>query len=306
MFEMKEVGRKIAGKRREKDLTQMELADLMGVSFQAVSNWERGNSMPDIAKLPDLSSLLDISIDELLTDKPSASLVRHILDGDEEDYIRDEEVRTETVAEVAPLLKPRQTERLISAVLDSGDEKPRFKDLSAVAPHVSEDFLGSLVLRLAGTATVKDIASLAPFLSKETLDQLVDLLTEQDVEMKEIVRLAPYLSRETLDKLALKAAGETGVKDLTRLAPFLPQETLGHVAENLAQGGLEMRQLMSLAPFLPKETLDTLAMNALKGATPEDVVKLAPFLPKETLHRCANALLETPDIKLMKRLAPFL
>jgi DNA-binding transcriptional regulator YiaG len=48
------IGKKIANMRKEKNITQMELADAMGVSYQAVSNWERGNSMPDISKLPEL------------------------------------------------------------------------------------------------------------------------------------------------------------------------------------------------------------------------------------------------------------
>ena len=48
MLNMERVGRKISELRRERNMTQMELADQMGISFQAVSNWERGTSMPDI------------------------------------------------------------------------------------------------------------------------------------------------------------------------------------------------------------------------------------------------------------------
>ena len=44
MFEMGQTGKTIAKLRKEKNMTQMELADQMGVSFQAVSNWERGVS----------------------------------------------------------------------------------------------------------------------------------------------------------------------------------------------------------------------------------------------------------------------
>lgn len=44
MFVMKKVGRKISELRKAKNMTQLELADKMNVSFQAVSNWERGVS----------------------------------------------------------------------------------------------------------------------------------------------------------------------------------------------------------------------------------------------------------------------
>ncbi|MBP3636632.1 MAG: helix-turn-helix transcriptional regulator [Clostridia bacterium] len=44
MFDMARIGATIARHRKENNMTQMELADLMGISFQAVSNWERGVS----------------------------------------------------------------------------------------------------------------------------------------------------------------------------------------------------------------------------------------------------------------------
>ena len=59
MFNMKQVGKKIVSLRKSRNMTQTELADKMDVSFQAVSNWERGNSMPDISKLPQLAALFD-------------------------------------------------------------------------------------------------------------------------------------------------------------------------------------------------------------------------------------------------------
>ena len=55
MFDTLQVAKRIRDARNAKNMTQMELADKMGVSFQAVSNWERGNSMPDISKLSDFA-----------------------------------------------------------------------------------------------------------------------------------------------------------------------------------------------------------------------------------------------------------
>ena len=45
MFDMTKIGRNIAELRKERNMTQMELADKMEISFQAVSNWERGVSL---------------------------------------------------------------------------------------------------------------------------------------------------------------------------------------------------------------------------------------------------------------------
>ena len=53
--------------RQSKDLTQEQLADMLGVTAQAVSKWERGESMPETALLPKLAQILDTSIDELFS-----------------------------------------------------------------------------------------------------------------------------------------------------------------------------------------------------------------------------------------------
>ena len=63
---VKKVGEQIAALRRAKGLTQSELGERLGVSFQAVSKWERGETLPDITLLPDLAKVLETTIDFLL------------------------------------------------------------------------------------------------------------------------------------------------------------------------------------------------------------------------------------------------
>ena len=59
------IGEKIRAKRRERDLTQEELANILGVSKAAVSKWENEESYPDITMLPRIARLFQITIDEL-------------------------------------------------------------------------------------------------------------------------------------------------------------------------------------------------------------------------------------------------
>ncbi|MNW41239.1 Tellurite methyltransferase [compost metagenome] len=61
-----QLSRNICIYRKENGLTQEELAQILGVSFQAVSKWENAQTMPDISLLPELSRTLQVSIDKLL------------------------------------------------------------------------------------------------------------------------------------------------------------------------------------------------------------------------------------------------
>ena len=63
------IGNRIQKFRKEKGLTQEELAEKLGVSAQAVSKWENDASCPDISLLPQLCRILGITTDELLSGK---------------------------------------------------------------------------------------------------------------------------------------------------------------------------------------------------------------------------------------------
>jgi len=72
---MKEINiaRTIVKKRREKGMTQEDLAKFIGVSKASVSKWETGQSYPDITFLPQLATLFNITIDELIGYEPQMS-----------------------------------------------------------------------------------------------------------------------------------------------------------------------------------------------------------------------------------------
>lgn len=73
----KTLGARIAEKRKEKKMTQEELAEKLDVSSQAVSKWENDQSCPDIMLLPKLAEVLGMTVDALLGNekKPEAVLV---------------------------------------------------------------------------------------------------------------------------------------------------------------------------------------------------------------------------------------
>ena len=68
------LGERIARLRKEKGLTQEELAEKLNVTPQAVSKWENGQSCPDITLLPTLAELLNVTTDILLSGEKAAAM----------------------------------------------------------------------------------------------------------------------------------------------------------------------------------------------------------------------------------------
>ena len=62
---MLQLGEKIKSLRKQKNISQEVFANYLGVSFQAVSKWENGNTMPDVTMIPAIASFFGVSTDEL-------------------------------------------------------------------------------------------------------------------------------------------------------------------------------------------------------------------------------------------------
>ena len=63
------LGAMIAALRKEKGMTQLDLAQQLGVTDKAVSKWERDLSCPDVNSLPKLAEVLGVTVDELMQTK---------------------------------------------------------------------------------------------------------------------------------------------------------------------------------------------------------------------------------------------
>lgn len=74
--ENKSTGIFIAACRRSKNLTQSDLAEILGVTDKAISRWETGKGYPEVTVLPKLAAVLDVTVSELLAGEriPEAEL----------------------------------------------------------------------------------------------------------------------------------------------------------------------------------------------------------------------------------------
>lgn len=247
MFNTTKVAQKIREARISQNMTQMNLADAMEVSYQAVSNWERGNSMPDIAKLEQLCQILQLSIDELLGSGSAADTIIRVINKETPSDAESEPIAMNDIQEIAPLLPPNDMEQLIkNSLSQQGENRIHFAELAGLAPFLDQDYLDELVREIP-VGSLKELASLAPFVSEETLDALIRK-ADVEADMSGILALAPFLQESTLSWLAGRLS-ETGNPEIVGLYPYLPQEDLQKMAKHFIQGN-DMKSLKSILPFV--------------------------------------------------------
>ena len=214
-FDMARIGQTIARLRREHNMTQMALADAMGVSFQAVSNWERGQSMPDISKLPELAALFSTTIDALL------GCHSPLIEKAAENKLDELPTPTvEEVAEAAPLLPPAQINDLTDRLL----ELPNLPDMTELLPFLPTNKVDELLRQEA--AKGGNLLPYAVHASTVAVDELALSLEQQG---KPSMQLLPLLSNTGLNAIIVERLKKG--QSITALLPFISQETIQRLFE---------------------------------------------------------------------------
>ena len=223
-FNMSETGRKIAQLRKERNITQVEMADKLGISYQAVSNWERGESMPDISKLPELAQIFEVSIDEILGNPAQAKIVKKVNENQISELLHDEDIDFEDIITTAPLLKPQQVDNLVTSY-----ERPfTIDDLSGIAPFIKGEILDRHARKISEIEGIGKLHKIAPFISKEVLGELALKASEID-GIDSLQKIAPFIKGEVLDDLVRKIDRVEDIRKLWKIAPFISKELLGEL-----------------------------------------------------------------------------
>lgn len=169
MFDMKKFAQFLSGKRREKNITQGQLADMVGVSHQAVSKWERGETMPEISKLSDLSSALNVPTNEIISAMHSGETEVKPEYMDEDYYALPDKTLVGDVSALAPYLSKAALTTAIAEIAiakGSGIAKLLFK-------YADEDILREVALLVFATDTDKGRLDFVPYLPQEEITKLI-------------------------------------------------------------------------------------------------------------------------------------
>lgn len=169
MFNMKKFANLLSDKRKAKGLTQDQLADLVGVSHQAVSKWERAEAMPEISKIGDIALAIDTSTDELINS------------------LYDTPIK-------APIEKGSADDAYFALV-----DKTKVGDIYALAPNLSKEVLASAIEVIISEKGTAAASMLYRFVDDAYLGKIGKLLL-----YKGDISLAKYVDEATLQNATVE------------------------------------------------------------------------------------------------------
>ena len=119
------IGKRIAALRREKNLKQDDLAQMLEVSPQAVSKWENDQTCPDISLLPKLAKILGVSVDELLSGKQEQQPMVTLVPEDQRKDIKDMMLRIVVDSADGDKVRVNLPMALVQLAMEMGMEMPQ-------------------------------------------------------------------------------------------------------------------------------------------------------------------------------------
>ena len=147
------VGKRIAELRKNKGYTQENLAELLGVSGQAVSKWENDQTCPDISLLPQLAKFLGVTVDELLSGKQEAMPAVRVLPEAQRKDIKDMMLRVIIDSADGDKVRVNLPMAVIQVAMECGMEIPQVSgndalkriDWQQIMSMISQGVIGNLV-----------------------------------------------------------------------------------------------------------------------------------------------------------------
>ena len=147
------IGKRIAALRREKNLKQDDLAQMLEVSPQAVSKWENDQTCPDISLLPKLAKILGVSVDELLSGKQELQPVVTLVPEDQRKDIKDMMLRIVEDSADGDKVRVNLPMALVQLAMEMGMEMPQVSgndalkdiDWAQVMELVRHGVMGNLI-----------------------------------------------------------------------------------------------------------------------------------------------------------------
>lgn len=249
MIDNKVVGEAISKMRQAENMTQQALAACLNVSHQAVSKWENGSALPDVLTLLEISKLFGVTMEQLLSGDVGNRYEREM----------PHEKPIELKLDLDPL-----SQRIERAV-EEANAAVREAESMAASDTVSDKDAPQPGAQAVESDTEKNTEDQAT--KSKAGEQAEPQSTPEgdiDIDIEKIISMAPFMSKETVDEMVLRYKGKCTAKQLSKLAPFVSSECLESLIVN-NDNEINWDTLRRFAPFLKREVVDALTLAVAKG-----------------------------------------
>lgn len=191
MFDIKKFGGYLSSLRKKADMTQMELADRLNLTRQAVSRYEHGDSFPDVSILVIIAEIFHVSLDQLINSG-----------------------------------NPTHGESMILENIAQGKEPAppeHIEDVLSLAPYLRPSMLSALSGNLAKQGIdISSIVSLAEYLNDDATVAMLENASLEEASPELLERLVPLLNHDSQYAIFQKIMdGEMDWHFLRLLVPYM-------------------------------------------------------------------------------------
>lgn len=282
------IGKTIADYRKAANMTQSEVADQLGVTYQAVSKWERDESLPDITMLPKIADLFNISIDTLLRGSFEMKEEKEV---ETAKQIIEEATESEAVKDAEPKEETDLTDTIFNEV--EHDIEDTFNNvgdlLEQLAPLMKPNQLDRIVSKL--NKADKKLNKVYPFLKRERMSELIEKTPLDELELDELLPFLNSAQRDLLIKKIVHLENVPAWLDLDELYPFLnADQKLTLLSWLLAYDRFDL--LDEFLPFSNAEQREKIINEMIETENLNYVSDTYPFINKELKTRLLTYFIE--------------
>ena len=211
------IGEFIRERRKACRLTQGDVAEHLGVSPQAVSKWERGENLPDMAFFPDISRLLKVGAQEILNAGMAAGMTPSGLDADIDGFVYlaapqkqhfiEQVLLTAdyglALDEILPYCNTPQRAAIVQHILKQRD----YDLLEFICPHMNNEMKQTALEELLRRGCFEIIEDIMPAFTRKHRDIIVEFFSDNTTDEDIIENFIPFFDknqRERLKKALIK------------------------------------------------------------------------------------------------------
>lgn len=215
MFDIRKFGGYLSCLRKKADMTQMELADRLNLTRQAISRYEHGDSFPDVSILVTIAEIFHVTLDELInsgTPTRGESLILGNMAQGKEPVMPE---HIEDVLNLAPYLKPSVLSRLSSGLAKQGID-------------------------------ISGVVSLAEYLNDSSTVAMLENTRFEEVSPKLLEKLMPILDYDSKHTILQKVIEGEMDWHLLRLVDLYMDGMISYIEAAVVEGALPWEALRML------------------------------------------------------------